>query len=145
MQIFAIIILLLSLTLSPKIASQSDDVFLVYILEYQKYYNKPVTTPITFGKKFEKNVIGYCIKYGGNLKEIQINKDFWDNTKSDYCREALIFHELAHCEQDRDHDNRPYEVSPNTFIPISLMNEYLVSCNTYTTYRSYYIQELFNN
>ena len=131
----------MSLVKSP-LTKKTDQEFKPYVKQFEMYYNNTVKTPIVFGDKFEKSVVGVCITYSKHVKIIKINPRFW-NKADDYEREALIFHELGHCELDKDHNDSLYEISEGHFIPASLMQSNLLDGNTYTTYHSYYMYELF--
>lgn len=121
---------------------KTDAEFTPYVQEFEKYYNDKVKTPIIFGDKFEKSVIGVCIEYNKHIKIIKINPRFW-NQADTYEREALVFHELGHCELNKDHNDAIFEITDNHFIPASLMRSNLLDGNIYTTNRTYYIYELF--
>lgn len=136
-----LLIITLSFVQVPFI-QKTDPEFTPYIQEFEKYYNNKVKTPIIFGNDFEKSTIGVCITYNKHIKIIQINPRFW-NVANQYEKEALIFHELGHCELDKDHNDGFYQFKEHQTIPASLMRSQLLDSNTYTTYRNYYIYELF--
>jgi hypothetical protein len=48
----------------------------------------------------EQNVIGTCYPW---IKEIHINKDWWEKNQSSEQRVSLMFHELGHCILNRPH------------------------------------------
>lgn len=116
--------------------------FKPFIETYEELSNTKITTPITFVDKFEDNVVGVCYTYVNGLREIKVSKQFWFN-KGYATREQLILHELAHCEAHLDHDDD--EILYNgMIIPETIMNSHLVDPYTYTTFRQYYLDELFN-
>lgn len=116
--------------------------FKVFIETYEQLSNTKVTTPISFVDKFEDNVVGVCYTYVNGLREIKVSKRFWFNN-SYATKEQLIFHELAHCEAGLDHDDK--EIVKNGWtIPKTIMNSVLVNNYIYTTFRQYYLDELFN-
>lgn len=72
--------------------------------------------------------VGRCYWYP---RMIQIDQEYWD-IASEKSRESLMFHELGHCDLDRDHSN-----------PDSLMEAYLINAFKFAQNELYYIQELF--
>ena len=121
----------------------TDDAFVPYVKEFEKVCKIKTGSIVSFGNNFEKNVIGYCTPSNKNIK---INKRYWD-TATDYEKEMLIFHELGHCDLDRDHKEGWYiqivDGKEVARIPISIMGAQLFYVNTYITHRDYYLEELF--
>lgn len=123
-------------------AVETPSDFSVYVETYEELSGTKVTTPITFVDEFQDNVVGVCYVYLSGIKEIKISKKFWFN-RGYATREQLIFHELAHCEAGLEHDDDEI-VYNGLIIPETIMNSYLVDPYTYTTFRQYYLNELFN-
>lgn len=75
-----------------------------------------------------------------NTPQVFIDKDTWSFLESNLKREALIFHELGHCIQDKEHD----ESLTSKGIPNSIMYPIILSTQTYESNYSHYIAQLFN-
>jgi hypothetical protein len=82
-----------------------------------------------------ESCVGVCISWGDN-REIHILREFWD-ASNDATREMLVFHELGHCSLGRDHLNDT--VNGN---PVSIMNSFIFTSQTYLDYMAAYINEL---
>ena len=87
----------------------------------------------------EGSVAGACSTNGHNIRDITIDKSFWNRANS-LLREMVIFHELGHCILGRGHS----EGSLQNGICRSIMRSGLGSCrDAYnTTNRDYYLEEL---
>jgi hypothetical protein len=86
----------------------------------------------------DPEVIGSCRKIG-DIKLVKVNPKYWE-TSTDSQREALVFHELAHCLLNREHCNEKY--SDGRYV--SLMSEYSGKDSDYTENREKYVGELFS-
>lgn len=64
-----------------------------------KFKNK---VSVGFAKINDGNVIGTC-SYRMTFREIDLDIDFWKNA-SWISKTSLVYHELAHCYCNRDHD-----------------------------------------
>lgn len=102
--------------------------------------------PINFGDTTIKDgeaKLGLCLLYSGGQREIIVNKTWW-NSAPEARKEALIFHELGHCQLERvghrdarlSHEGRSYS--------LSLMNTYLPSESEYRLLKEGYLKELFS-
>lgn len=87
----------------------------------------------------DKPILATCT-YADNV--IRIGKAFWD-WAGPTTREQVVFHEFGHCLLGRDHDNGS-TFRNNEYIPKSIMSQYLFPEYYYATYRTYYLNELFN-
>ena len=94
---------------------------------------------IQFGPMKNHLERGICEIDGDATPTITINEDSW-NRMDDSEREPLIFHELGHCVLHRRHQNGQMKDG----VPTSLMNSYSITEFTYSTYREYYLHELFS-
>lgn len=121
-------------------AAVTDDDFTPYVKEFEKACGITSGSIINFGNSFEKHVIGYCTPSNKNIK---INRKYW-NTADSYERELLIFHELGHCDLNRDHTEGYRDQDPK-FIPVSIMGAEIFGANIYMANRDYYIKELCDN
>lgn len=65
------------------------------------------------------------------------DRDYWENYLDDGEKWEVIFHELGHCDLNRDHVN-----ALNAGVPISIMYPYVFSL--YSTTIAGYVTELFN-
>jgi hypothetical protein len=99
--------------------------------------------PINF-KKVSRPQIAFCrfyrqkVQHGFAIhyKEIFIDPEFW-RYASYFDKISVIFHELGHCDLNRDHNNSLDEFG----YPISIMNATLVQLNPLNI--TDYINELF--
>src|SRR5690606_11448086 len=97
--------------------------------------------PMQFTDKLKNNVIGTCYRWWGpDFREIKIDQAYWVSASKNE-RISLVFHELAHCDINRDHDEafltngwpRSLMYPYNIYYPLDLAN-----------FRDYYFTELFN-
>lgn len=120
-----------------------ESLLLPYVLEYEKVCNTTVSIDIYF-EKLKGNTVGVCRGFlmPRSMREISIDWEFFAFA-SEYDREALVFHELGHCDLDRFHES---EILNDESImlerPASLMHPYMFSDWTYRAYRTEYIKEL---
>lgn len=91
---------------------------------------------ILFGKTLEDSVVGYCEDRSG-VSHIIIDSSFF-NSVSEEEREMLLYHELAHCLNDRDH----CDVEENEE-PISIMHSSDYPIKLYSKEKEKLIDELF--
>lgn len=90
----------------------------------------------------EGSVAGTCSTNGHNIRDIIIDKAFWERS-SNLIREMIIFHELGHCVLGRGHEEGAFENG----ICRSIMRSGLGNCrDAYNAEnRDYFIEELFGN
>lgn len=79
---------------------------------------------------------GKCLPAKATIK---INTLMWEEA-SDIEREMLVFHELGHCDLEREHDSSKSRIGR---CPGSIMYWQGVSPNCYERYKERYIKELF--
>lgn len=125
---------------------------LPYVREFESLYGKKTENiSITFTSFFGSSVVGICQSYSKNGgwyrdKVIKLDRDYW-NESSKAAKEILVFHELGHCELERDHDDE-FLTTNEDGIPVlmskSIMNSYIINETKYIENRTYYIIELFN-
>jgi len=126
-----------------------------FVKQFESYYGKKIDGELAI--YFEQSladssigeVVGICKPHINN-KEIQIKFDAWMNF-NDKRKELLIFHELGHCQLNRDHLNTTFEITIEDGMkitcPTSIMYPMLMSdlqikyC--YDKMHDYYINELF--
>lgn len=75
---------------------------------------------IGFTKIDDGDVIGTC-SYRLNFREIDLDREFWSKA-SWLSRTSLLFHELAHCYCNRDHDFGDGTLYPDNSIKYLLQN-----------------------
>ncbi len=123
---------------------------------------------IGFTKIKRTNVIGLC-SYEPGFRGIDLDIDFWNNS-SWSSKTALVYHELAHCYCERDHDfdegKRYPDNSIRSFIerffakqvlspvkiegymedgcPTSIMHPVLLGDYCFETHYQHYVQEMFD-
>ena len=121
--------------------------FLSYVQRFQEKTKATVNVPITF-KKQEGFVVGVCYRIDGKPDSIEIDPDFWNESKTkekgDEIREALLFHELGHCVLNQDHrEEMTYHPLFNYAFPNSLMYPYLIGgTDFYSLFKEHYVEEL---
>lgn len=139
------------------------DKFLSLSAEKDIVFENKVT--IGFKKIDYKRVIGVC-NYGSFFREIDLDISFW-NRSTYISKQALLFHEMAHCYCGRDHDyedgkqypddeaNRliisiryafMFKTSPGFYedgCPLSIMYPVLVDDDCMTIHYNQYIEEMF--
>ncbi len=96
---------------------------------------------IYFGTMSEPSRAAECGSAADEWMEIVVNLQYWDHA-SEPSREGLMFHELAHCLLDREHTTRLVNIGGRV-VPESLMHPIVFSDEVYTTFREYYVRELF--
>jgi hypothetical protein len=142
--LFVFLIFMFSLA-SCSSFSRYEPVLNNHVLEFEKLCNCKVNIPITIEPIPSKNdgykTLGVCYVFRGPMlfRSIRIDKDYWAKA-SFYQRESTVFHELAHCVLDLEHDER----MTGEYIwirPKSIMYPY--SFPQYETYRKEYLKELF--
>lgn len=88
-----------------------------------------------------ENVGGLCNQRKG---EIIIDREGW-KTSNEKIKEFLIFHELGHCINGRDHRNETSESGECLSIMDGKENNFSCSKNLHSTlWKEYYLDELFN-
>lgn len=127
-------------TSDPRTVSGIDPAFQSYVDLYKQtkgtgfYYD----IPIAFGHQ-SGNVIGVCTRWSNGYRQIQIDPTYWnDPYTTEHEKISLIFHELGHCDLNRDHVTA---LRSNNW-PVSLMYPYNYGYNSPD--QSYYFNELFN-
>jgi len=114
---------------------------------YSIYGGKRFTGSIYFANNINPYIgmCSYYYNYDGVYNTIRINPDYWYNI-SQYQKEQLMFHELAHCIYKLQHDTtivtlRTYNNKMKC--PKSIMYPILFD-TCYNNYRTYYLEELRN-
>lgn len=91
----------------------------------QGFPNRQKSIPIVMVT--ELRAAGMCYQWSDGHSEIEIKKEIWD-VLDEQERQWLIWHELHHCENNAQHDNRHYD-SENDSICIDDQQDY--SCNNH--------------
>ena len=93
------------------------------------------------GKGIVKENIATCTYSAMTLR---IERKWW-NEHSVLQKEALVFHELGHCILLRRHITLTFQCKEQpSGCPVSIMYPSVLKSVTYSKYRTYYLQELFN-
>lgn len=118
-----------------------ESLLLPHVLEYEKVCNRKVSLKIYF-EKMEGPVVGVCRSFIGpdSWKEIAISIDFFKQARIEQM-EALVFHELGHCDLGRSHV-QSYTGESYFDRPVSLMYYQVLDAWTYTVHKAEYIKEL---
>ena len=110
----------------------------------------PIATPVSFDTFEERGILGVCITWtdkitGDITKEIRIDRESFQGylEAGTIAPKVIIFHELAHCELDRDHTEDLARVD-GVVIPFSYMFPSLwIDVTVYSTNEAHYLDELF--
>ena len=131
-------------------STDPEEVLAKYLDEWESLY-EPVRTPISITEIEEDNILGVCITWsidGELFKEIRIDETSFTERiiSSPIAARTIIFHELGHCDLDRDHGT-DFAVSGNgDLIPYSIMFASLwPEPEVYGQFNDHYMQELFFN
>ena len=93
-------------------------------------------------KKEKHNYIGVCYTWDSSPPDITLLRS-WFLAASQSQREAVVFHEMAHCVLGEEHRGTPeYPYDLPSGAPASLMNSFIFDQYNRTTKR-YYLEELF--
>lgn len=145
-RLIAILLLLFPLSCSHYLNVKQDIELKSFIVSFENHCNCKVTIPVLIEKVHSSEegfkTLGVC--YGFRMpkffRSVRIDTDYWKEANF-YKKESTVFHELAHCVLDMEHDERM--IGDYIFIrPKSIMYPY--SFSQYETYRKEYIRELFN-
>lgn len=111
----------------------------------------PQHTSVVFGDlsgvtdvAHDGRLLGFCTPAEGR---VVLDGNYWE-TMDDAGREALVFHELGHCELGQEH-REGYEVRERSDIiikvraPVSVMQSAFIGGDSWTQWREDYIEELF--
>lgn len=85
-----------------------DDAFFTQVLTFETEWGRHVTNvDMFFVDRLDGSEIGTCIfvEGSGYQRAIRIERDTWDRRQDSDFREALIMHELGHCQLNLDHDD----------------------------------------
>ena len=135
----------------PPIGIETTDpieVLASYLEEWETLY-EPVRTPISITEIAEENVLGVCITWtrGEEIeKEIRIDETSFSEkiVSSPIAAKTIIFHELGHCDLDREHEADFALGDNDRLIPYSIMFSSLwPEPEVYEQYSDHYMQELF--
>ena len=133
----------------PRDIKGIDPAFNTYVAQFESYLGKSIgDIPIQFSPQSGK-VIGVCIVWNSQWREIKIDPDYWNADPNDGGpidddeKLSLIFHELGHCVLNRGHLATTFD-SNGWNVYTSFMNPYIFFSDQYPETRNYYINELFH-
>ena len=124
----------------PRTIHGVNPVFQPYLELYLQAKGRPLNydIPIQFGKMPDDDTAAICTYWHNpEYRQITIDEEYWNNYTNEKEKIGLIFHELGHCDLNRDHDNRLIN-----HIPRSLMYYQNFSYNF--NLQAYYFSEIFN-
>jgi len=122
----------------PRANTVSNMVFDKYVSEFEYYYEgKVVDIPINFSN-LDEDIVGVCYTWTTGHREIEIDQEAWENL-DEVRKYALIYHELGHCQLNRDHNDKKMKDGCKE----SLMNSFLLGEKCLIKHDSKYIDELF--
>ena len=121
----------------PRTITGVDPAFAPYVNEYISYKGRGLDydIPIQFSPDLGGNTVGICTRWSNGYRQIQIDKDYWDNWLDEGERREVIAHELGHCDLNRDHTVHQYPA-------LSIMDPYVFSLTPSSI--AGYMSELFN-
>ena len=124
---------------NPRKHNSTDPIFEPYISEFESYYGSNIIDiPINFAK-LKNRKVGVCYSWDSGYREIEIDRDQWEKELTEDQKSALIFHELGHCELNRDHRDDLKE----DMCPESIMNWMLLRDSCMKKYKIEYFEEIF--
>lgn len=120
----------------PRTISGVDPILAPYVNEYVAYKGRGLNydIPIQFAE-LNGNTVGVCTRWSTGERQIQIDKEYWDNWLDEGERREVIAHELGHCDLNRDH-------TPHQYPALSIMDPYVFSLTPSDI--AHYMTELFN-
>jgi hypothetical protein len=137
--LFLGILMLMSCAPDPRTIRGVDPEFNYYLDLYVKIKGKPLyyDIPIQFSSNMEPGEVGNCKRWGYyGYRQITIDKTYWLSADTNH-KISLIFHELGHCDLNRDH----VETRNHNGTPTSLMFPHNVGF--IDADQDYYFNELF--
>lgn len=124
----------------PRTIAGVDPTFQPYIDLYMQTKGSGLRydIPMAFAPQ-SGNTIGVCTRWTSGYRQIAIDPIYWNASTTTWAQRVnLIFHELGHCDLNRDH----IETKLSSGWPTSLM--YPMNYGFISTMQSYYFAELFN-
>lgn len=120
----------------PRTIAGVDPAFAPYVNEYLTYKGSGLNydIPIQFAD-LTGNTVGVCTRWSSGHRQIQIDRDYWDNYLDEGEKREVIAHELGHCDLNRDHTIHQYPA-------LSIMDPYVFSLTPSSIVN--YMTELFN-
>ena len=112
-----------------------------HLEEFEKYFKKKVTVPVEF-RSLRGSTVGVCFWVWKDsplwVRKIFLDPEYWLRA-TEWERESVLFHEIAHCQFNLEHDNSMKE---GIFFsrPKSIMHKNLFW--SYVSERDYYLEEL---
>lgn len=164
MSFFSIILLVITMNLmacqkkmtsnetvsSEPVISEVDQLLSSLISDFKIKYSVDINYSVTLDSNVKTGqslsnelVIGLCEIWASGNKFVYINNSWFSSKEiTNQQRKILVFHELAHCSLNRDHDLRTY----NDGMPYSMMYPIINQIVPFfSIYENYYLTELANN
>lgn len=116
----------------------------IIVEEFERHWGRKVTVPIIFSPvRLSETTTGVCFGFQSPkfTRIIVLDEQYWE-TISYWYKEAIIFHELGHCELDLEHD----EEKVSTWYddrPRSIMHPF--NHSYYRYFRDEYIEQMFTS
>ena len=132
----------------PRSIKGIDPTFTPYIDMYKTLKGKRIRSFSMGFKQLPSPTVGQCTTWSSGYRQIAIDPTYWSSIERDErSKIGLIFHELGHCDLNRDHLNIEefYDgVHLHEHVPISLMYKYNFFSDRYEELEDYYYEELFS-
>lgn len=133
--------------LTPSRPVRSEDLKL-FVEDFENTYSQNVSFSVTFKPSSEMksstpgySIIGLCQIYSSGFRQVFVNESWWGSA-GDNARKILIFHELGHCQLNRDHDTRISSDGRPYSLMYPIIDPVLFYYNTGSA--NYYLTELSN-
>jgi hypothetical protein len=138
---YLIITLMLSACGVPHYYESNSD-FDQLKFQFQRETGVKITTPIIYDN-LDKETIALCEIFEDNYRVIRVNSFYWEKLGKGG-KEETIYHELGHCELNRDHSETLTQTGLYSYrIPNSIMYPYeFGDASYYWIFREHYLEEL---
>lgn len=114
----------------------------VYVQSFKSRTGVTPKSDVVFGA-LDGTTAGICEVWSDGYTKVTVDREYFD-TINENQREELMYHELGHCELDRDH-SEAMTYKGGKRVPESVMYPYVFSltwAQVYDTFRPEYVQEL---
>lgn len=138
---YVILTLLLTGCGLPRHYDSNPD-FDAYTARFEQETGVKVTVPIVYSS-LDKETVALCEEFSDGYRLIRVNSFYWEEMENGG-KEETIYHELGHCQLNRDHSDELTTTRLYVYaIPNSIMYPYIFGdVSFYWIFRDHYVQEL---